>query len=175
MKNLFFLVLIVSITLSCQKESKDEISAEGLIIASGISLKFVNDTGQDLLNPILESSFDFTQMKLYYQIDGEKVEVFDTLMDSPRNLKIIEEEGSYTLRVVTNQDYKNGLSENDEIITGRSIALLELNSNITDTIETEWDFYKNSGSFFVMKIWYNGEYHDFESDTYSGYFTIVKL
>lgn len=173
MKKIIFMLIAIAI-MSCQKENRIDPIEGGICFASGINLKFVNESGQDLLNPTLENSFDFNQMKLYYQRGDEKVEVYDTLYDWPRNLNLYENAGSYFLRVGTNYFRDNVLSENDERIIGKSITLLEMNLDITDTIETEWVNDKNEGSFFLMKAWYNGEYLDFHSDGCHSYCTIVK-
>ena len=107
-------------------------------------------------------------MKLYYLVNGEKIEVYDSNMAYPRNIGLITETTPYTLGITTYDGDEDLISEENGVKTGVSIAYLELNENVSDTIKTQWE--SKEGKYFVnRKVWYNGELKSVEEP-----FIIIK-
>jgi len=102
--------------------------------------------------------FPFEPMKLYYDINGRTQEVYNPLMDSPRNISLITETSPHRLRVFTSSNRENITSDQDGIQKGESTAYLKLNDQITDTIRTEWE--AGECYFVNRKLWYNGVLYD---------------
>ncbi len=155
MKYIFFISLVFLI--SC-KEEKVTPSMLCMSIDVGLNISIKNGQGEDLLSSVTKSYFPFEPMKLYYDINGRTQEVYNPLMDSPRNISLITETSPYRLSVST-YDGKEGItSDQDGIQKGENIAYLKLNDQITDTIRTEWE--AGECYFVNRKLWYNGVLYD---------------
>lgn len=97
-------------------------------------------------------------MKLFYLINNEIVEVFDSNMNLPRNIGLITESTPFQLVIATYVGEEGFTHEENGYKIGTTIAYLELNENDTDTIITEW---ASKEYFFGNdKIWYNGEFYE---------------
>jgi len=159
MKNLIISILIISFLTNCTKKSDEPVG--GLtndIVDVNISYNIINEAGNDLLNSGNDGYFPFSDMKLYYIENNQKVEVYDENMDSPRNIDIINESNPFRLKVsLAYHGDEDLISEEDGMKLGQSTALIELSASITDTIVYEWAY--SESNFTVSKIWYNGEEH----------------
>lgn len=153
MKKLVFLTISILI-MSCSHEDNTE--PNGFVKSVGVEFNILNQKGDDLLNPATSGYLPLENMKLYYLINGKKIEVYDPNMAYPRNIGLIKETTPYRLGIGT-YDGEDGLvNEENDIKTGIAIAYLELSEEITDTIKTEWE--SKVGKYFVNKrVWYNGE------------------
>ncbi len=164
MKKIVYFIFLVSFIISCTKENTDEeinMISSGTDICSLIDISYLNTKGEDLLNPATDGYFSFEDMKLYYvKKNGDKEEVYHGNYDNPRNISLFNEIEPFKLRIFTDTDTDNMISEDDSIMTGQSINILELNENISDTIIAEWNYYKWCGSFDVIKFWYNGTLYE---------------
>ena len=147
-------LITIVIAYSCSKEPKDG----PCIVNLGVDFYIVNQDGEDLLNPETPGFFPFEDMKLYFLIDNEKVEVFDPNLDSPSNIMLITETSPFRLRCFTNDSEEGFTHEENGYKIGTAITYLELNEDDTDTIITEWA----SKECFIgnNKVWYNGEFHE---------------
>lgn len=74
MKTLY-LIIIMSIIISCNSNSDRDETISGFNLDNQIYLNLKNSSGQNLLDESVEGSFNIENMKLYYQVDGERVEV----------------------------------------------------------------------------------------------------
>jgi len=108
-------------------------------------MRVVNEQGEDLLNPEHPNAVDYEQIKLYYVINEQPVEVFNPAMDSPRNFNIEEytEEGIYKMNIFPNINSTN------------TITYIVWNDSDRDTINCEIIFSENST--VLKRVWYNGE------------------
>jgi len=155
MKYIFFISLVFLI--SC-KEEKVTPSMLCMSIDVGLNISIKNGQGKDLLSSDTESYFPFEPMKLYYDINGRTQEVYNPLMDSPRNISLITETSPHRLRVFTSSNREGLTSDQDGIQKGENIAYLKLNDQITDTIRTQWE--AGECYFVNRKLWYNGVLYD---------------
>lgn len=155
MKRVIVSVLIVVLIVSCSKKNDEPI---GFVLSTSFYYNVLNIEGEDLLNPINSGYFPFEDMRLYYIINNEKIEVYDTLMSSPRNIGIVSESTPYRLGVGFHDGQEGFTHEENGVRIGRSTALLEFNDSVTDTIVAEWAAVEGK-SFVIDRIWYNGEEH----------------
>lgn len=155
MKNLMISILIISFLANCTKNSDEPV---GDIVNANIRYNIINEAGDDLLNSDNDGYFPFSDMKLYYIENNQKVEVYDENMDSPRNINVISGTDLFTLKIsLLYHGDEDLISEDDDGKWGQSTALIELSASITDTIVYEWA--NSKSNFTVSKIWYNGEEH----------------
>jgi len=166
-------LLILFFTMSCSEKENNEQDEQdepfGFILETGVDFNLLNQEREDLLNPLTPDYFPVENMKLYYLINGEKIEVYDPLMDSPRNIILITETTPYSLRCFTYAGLEGMTHEENGLKIGISITYLELNEEVIDTIKTEWS-YREDTSFVNHMIWYNGVFHN----PGDGIFEVIK-
>ena len=154
---LIFLTLFSSCTKSIDDEPQQQAN-----LAVGIDIGIRNANGEDLLNPSNPNSYKADNIKLYYLINGKKIEINDPKMATPRNFIIYEKDGEYRIGVTQNYSETESLP----------ITYIEWNPNETDTLQAE--VYRNGGLIRSIKTWFNGELMwDAESET-EPFFTIIK-
>lgn len=167
MKNLLIIVAIVAI-VGCGKNEgvNDEETQSMVYVNVGVSMTFVNSEGVDLLNPDNPNHFPFENMKLYYLIADEKVEVYKSDRDTPRNIALDTETTPYRLGIATYIP-EQIMETKTEITT----AYLELNSEITDTIVAELHVMTSEKSInknlVNTKVWYNNVPVDLSEQSYN--------
>lgn len=166
MKNLIRVVSLSLLIISCSSND-DEVNQS--VIDVGIDFSLLNQEGEDMLNS--ETANYFSEMQLYYLINGEKIKVqdYNPQIGDHNGTMLITESSPYRLRCFTYCcGYEGITSDEDGIKRGVSIAYLELNKEVTDTIKTEWEL--KEGKYFVnRKVWYNGELKSVEEP-----FTVIK-
>jgi len=152
-KNVSFFLFFAVFLIGCNKN--DESNNHGVVVEAVVEFSLLDANNDDLLNASTPGYYPFEKMKLYFVEDGKKIEVYDPEMNDPRRLAIYKSLTPYHLIVYTSDDDTKGIiSENDSIKTGISVAYLQLNDEVTDTIKTEW---KSGPGYFVnTKVWYNG-------------------
>ena len=155
MKTIIMVLVIAVVALSC---SKNEKPIKGFVYEVNVDFNILNQNGEDLLNSKTSGYFPFEDMKLFYLINGEKVEVFDPNLDFPRSIMLITETSPYTLRCFTSSSENGFTHEENGLKIGTATAYLQLNVNDTDTLITEWT--SGDYSFVNSEIWYNGEFHE---------------
>ncbi|WP_081208916.1 hypothetical protein [Salegentibacter sediminis] len=155
---LFLLLVTAGLSTGCSKG--DEVTNEeeaNAVVATGLDLVFLNEDGEDLLNPSTKNHLSRDKMALYYLVDGKKVVAseFDPDIGRHQGIMLIDETEPYSLRIFTARNLKDVNSEKEGEKRGTSISYLELGNGITDTIKTEWK--AKTGLFVNLKVWYNGE------------------
>jgi hypothetical protein len=154
MKNLL-LLLMVLYCFGCAKKETEEITPCANVDAM-IYLTYRNGNGQDLFDPTTPGHYRERELRLYYIHDGKTVEVNNPMMYMPRNLKLeAHTKIGYLLSVITNVPPLTTPLGKDEVVTGESTTLLQLNEATTDTIRTSWK--RTKCTFKVVQIRYNGE------------------
>lgn len=152
MKILILLILLSSsiFILSCS-ENEDAAVRE---IVMDITVK--NKNGENLLDPANPEGYKESEIRLYYLINEEIVEVYDPSKGFPRNFFLT---GSNDLRVFANDQ------STDDITT----TFIKWDANDLDTIKTELDRANNYVQ--ISRVWFNGKLVDSGSDIY---FEIIK-
>lgn len=154
------LILAATMLFACSKSN--EIEEQQYNLEVGLEFSVFNSQNEDLLNPENPNHLDVADIKLFYVINGEKQEVYDPNLDSPRNFRIFKHENEYRI----------GVSLNHET-SGKTMTYLQWNESDVDTIEAT--IKKTQNSLYSDEIWLNG-IHIWErgDNTIDPYFILVK-
>lgn len=148
--------------ISCSEKDDDYVCCPNQVHMDNIEMSIKNAEGEDLLNPNNPNAYCVSEIKLFYKIGGEIMEVYDQMMDDPRNFSIYknEIESEYRIRLLPNHD-------RDE---AQPITYIQWNETDRDTIKAEFHYTgpaNSNYSFTIENLWFNG----IEKDPY---FEIVK-
>lgn len=164
------LILTIVTTIFILNSSRgDDSRTNNFILNSAIEFRILTPDGDDLLNSETSGHFSLQDMQLYYLINGEKTKVqdLDPQIGGNNGIMLITEGATYSLRCFTYSNRDEWLThEKDGVKTGRSVAYLELNGEVTDTIKTEWESKENK-YFVIKKVWYNNELHEPAEEIFS--------
>lgn len=160
--SVFFILILLAI-FSCSKDNEPEEQYNGFNFDAGMEFSVYNSQNEDLLNPENQSHLDSANIKLFYVINGEKKEVYNPNLDSPRNFMIYKHENDYRIRVFLNH------SETSY----KPITYIQWNDSDTDTIEVSYQ--RTQNATLQNKIWLNGEQIWERGDnTIDPYFVLTK-
>lgn len=150
----------MSTALSCEKNNDNNKNYFNL--EHGINIILKNSNGELLLNT---ENYNPNNFKMYYNINGQKIEYNMPNYDSPKGFFI---NNDYS------PNYVNFLLNSINQDTASSTTYIEWNENETDTIKAT--FLKGEGYFVIDKVWVNGDYVPFETlnDTIGHVVSIVK-
>ncbi len=161
MKNLI-LFCTALFFLSCSKSDKEE--NQSSVHLDGIEIAVRNAAGEDLLDPNTPNAYSADGIKLFYEINGEVVEVYDPAMDHPRNFII------YNYINENESEYRIGIFLNYDRNEAQPITYIQWNETDRDTIKAKFHYSgpaDSNYSFDIENLWFNG----IEKDPY---FEIVK-
>lgn len=140
-KVLLFILTSAVLFVACNSTTPDH-----TVKSTNIDFSFVNEDGEDLLNPSHPHAITEQNTDLYYLINGEKEKVFDKNLDYPKHFFIPDEKLSdkYFMRVFPN------------IVKGQKTAIsyIQFSDTTMDTIKVEYT--DEPGLTVVTKVWYNG-------------------
>jgi len=154
------IILTATLLFACDK-SDDPI--RGVIVDTFIEFSVSNSQNEDLLNPENPNHIDAEGIKLFYVIDGETKEVYNSSLGYPRNFLVFEHENKYRIRVFLN----------DSETSDKSITYLKWSDNDTDTIEAT--FKRPTNGILKEKIWLNGDpIWERGDNTTDAYFELIK-
>lgn len=154
------LILAVFALFACNKSNEME---EQYNLYAGLEFSVVNSQNEDLLDTTNANHLKASEIKLFYQIDGEIVEVFDADMQFPRGFMIFKHENEYRI----------GVSLNHTESSDKPVTYIQWNENDTDTIEVVYN--RTPNSVVQNKIWLNGELvWELGDNTIDPYFILVK-
>jgi hypothetical protein len=160
MKNL--LIILTMTTLFACSES-NEVVKQYHNIDVGIEFSIFNSENEDLLNPENPNHLDVSKIKLFYIINGERKEVYNSNLTSPRNFMIYKHENEYRIRI-----FLNHTDTSDKPIT-----YIQWNESDTDTIEVTYK--RNQNAILKNNVWLNSEkIWERESETVEPYFILIK-
>lgn len=142
-------IFILSIIMGC---NDDDSEMTQFNLDNQIYLKITNQSGQNLFDETTEGSYNIVNLKLFYLVNNEAVEV---TLENGYNMGSIELTSNKLLKVLTNFSTTNIVNETSEYKTIENIAFLKLTETDTDTIKTHSK--SNRGYFLVSKVWYNDE------------------
>ena len=139
-KNFIVLIAVVSL-FACSKS--DEMSPGGSDLNAFFDFSVFNSQNIDLLDPATPDHYKEEEIKLFYEVDGEIIEVYDPNMGAPRNFSIYKHENEYRIKVYLNH------TETSE----KPITYIQWNDTDTDTIEAT--FKRNRYYIEVSQVWLN--------------------
>lgn len=154
------LILALFAFIGCDTDEGEE----QVDIAVAINFSIRDSEGNDLLNPNNPNSFDESEVKLFYLIDGNLTEVYDGNKHSPRNFTMNEypPASEYRMTIFVNH------SKTEEY----PITYIKWNETDTDTIKTE--IYRTGSLTEIRKAWFNGELVWESSYNSEPYFELIK-
>jgi hypothetical protein len=159
MRNVFYILSTLLLLGSC----KEDIT-EGVNLDTDLGISVFNREGMDLLDPQNPESYKEEEIKIYYLIDGVKVEQRDPMMDNPRSFSL-DKNDEKTLLLL----YPNYTASEEFPVT-----FIQWNEADTDTLKCG---YARSGksSVVLTKVWYNGKLMwDVESGKNGRWIEVVK-
>lgn len=156
--SIFVLILFAGFLTGCSED--DDVlneKEENAIVETALDVSFLNEKGEDILNPNTENHLSREKMNLYYLVDEEKVLAsnFEPDIGQHKGIMFIDETEPYSLRIFTARNLKDVTIEKEGEKRGTSISYLDLGNGITDTIKTKWK--AKPGLFVNLTVWYNGK------------------
>lgn len=112
-----------------------------------VLLSFVDEQGNDRLDPNHSSPFTESNLEIYYLKDGKKERVFEGNLDYPKNFKLYISEGEEHSKMML---WISNHVEED----GHTKTLIEFPGGTTDTVTMEP---LNEPANSARKLWYDGE------------------
>jgi len=128
----------------------------------GFEFSVTDNEGNDLLNPDNPNSFNESDIKLFYLINEETVEVYDNNLDYPRNFLIYQNSDSYRIRIFLNYSETEELPE----------TYIQWSETDSDTIKSEIN--RSNTYVKIQKVWLNDNIIWNSSDNSEPYYQIVK-
>jgi hypothetical protein len=139
MKELVLILISIS-TIACSKS--DQISIQDNIDRS-FEFSVFNSDNEDLLDNTTSNHIIESEIRLFYEENGEVSEVYNANLDYPRNFFIFKHENEYRIRVFLNS------TESSE----KPITIIQWNENDSDTIETVFE--RPGNSILKRHVWFN--------------------
>lgn len=142
MKNITILLLVFIVLTSCKEQP-----IRGVNVEVDTYLWVRNSNGQNLLDPATPGHYSRDSIKIFYDINGRKIEMFDPNLRDPRNFAVLkfEPNGEYYIRIFTNME------KTPDNVT---LTYIQWNSADEDTIRVAYE--RSSSSVVVDKAWWNG-------------------
>lgn len=147
-KNLYSMKFILASFIICGVIgcSISDSNVEALDDDIRMNISFVDETGNDLLNPNHPDAITEQNTDLYYVVDGEKERVFEGHLDHPKQFYIwhAEEQDIYYMTLFPNREFTNNMST----------TFIEFADSAMDTIQVEVE---KENVWVCTKVWYNQE------------------
>jgi hypothetical protein len=138
MKNLKLLSLLL--LLSCHKTIGSD------IIDTSISLLVENSAGENAFYPANPNGVDPDALKLFYQENGNIIEVYNANLDCPKNICYVSEQGLSYINIFPNDTKR----ENEPL------TFLQWPNGDMDTLKCHF-IRKNDDAYLVCdSVWFNG-------------------
>lgn len=137
-------MLLSSIIFSCDTEDNINFDVK-------INLTIENADGIDLLNPLTVGAISKNDIKIFFEINGERKTYqsinSDVTLDNPDGFSIYPPDGSVTF----GGKYHLNIISNPTI--GNAVTIIEINGR--DDIELISEVVEKNGSITIKKIWLN--------------------
>ncbi|MXV37823.1 hypothetical protein GO491_03890 [Flavobacteriaceae bacterium Ap0902] len=135
-----FLILTTMLFTSCNSDDNEQV-----IIDTDINISVKDVDGNDLLNTNNPNSFNQNEFKIFYEIDGEQIEVNDENLDYSKGFFVYQHESEFRIRIFPNTN-KNA---------SYPITYIRWSEMDIDTLKCEID--RNGSSEICKKVWFNNE------------------
>jgi hypothetical protein len=158
MKKLIVFLAITSL-FACDKS--DDISP-GFIVSISFEFSVFDSQDVDLLDPTTPNHIEEDDIRLFYEIDGKMLGVYNPYMDNPRNFMIYEHENEYRISV----------DLNDSDATDETITHIQWNDDDTDVIKAT--FKRTENTVRVSGVWLNDTQIWDSNDGDIKYYKLIK-
>ena len=145
MNRLVFVLLVGIIMTGCKKSSDME------FFDTAINIIYQDTVGNDLLDTATASHYVVANMRLFYLINGEKVEFFKSNLDYPRGIRLLDYADTFKDTLILGVFPYEGEGTESEIF--ETTTFLQLSDTDTDTIRCEMK--KTENALYTTKVWYN--------------------
>jgi hypothetical protein len=140
MKNLFFLIIMGFLTVSCADKEIDCC----VNIDTGISVKYLNEKGQNLFE-LGSEGYEESEINVYHKVNGQWVAYYRHNLDDPKGIRLDErEDGTYLVIFPSTEIVERNYSE----------TKIEFSDSDSDIIKAEID--QSGPNTVVTRVWYNG-------------------
>ncbi len=123
--------------------SKTDEASPGYDLNRFFEFLVFNSQDVDILDPATPDHYKEEDIKLFYEVDREIFEVYNSNMSSSGNFSIYKHENEYRIKVFLN----------DSNTSGKSITHIQWNNTDTDTIEATFE--RTDHYCVVSKVWLN--------------------
>lgn len=158
MKTTILTLMLTVLLLGCNNSDDESQFSLGNVIELGVK----DNNGVDLLNPNNPESFNESDIRLFYLINGNIEEVNNPTADSPRGFLIFEQNESNRIRIFLNY------SESEEL----PITYVQWDETDTDTLKCK--IRRTSSLVTAEKVWLNDELIWDESSNTEPYYEMIK-
>ncbi|MEO8774409.1 MAG: hypothetical protein ABI371_08815 [Gelidibacter sp.] len=155
MKYLLFFLSSICFT-SCNLDDKEQ-----FIIDTAVDISIKDNGGNDLLSTDNSISLNQNEFKIFYEINGEKIEVNNGNLDHSKGFFVYQHENEYRVKIFPNSDIK----------ASEPITYIKWNETDIDTLRCEIE--RNENSEVCKKVWLNDKLVWQAYDT-ERYFEIIK-
>lgn len=155
------LILFLAITSLFACDKSDDFSP-GFIVSIEFDFSVSNSQDVDLLDPATPNHIEEDDIRLFYEIDGKILGVYNPYMDNPRNFMIYEHENEYRIKVVLN----------DSDATEETITHIQWNEDDTDVIKAT--FTRTENTVRVSGVWLNDTQIYDSNDGEIKYYKLIK-
>lgn len=139
----YFTLALMALTLVLQS-CKDE---ECMVVDTAIQIYYIDENGEDLLDPEHEYAISAENLEIYYLEGGEKKRVYDPNMDYPKN---------FSIKTDANGQHYLSLTVSHHVTEGVSTTYLEVaERGMMDELRTE--IQRSECMRAIGKAWYNDE------------------
>lgn len=138
MKFVSILLTGILVLVSCDKEIDC-----CTIIDTSVQILYKNESGENLINS--NADFEESNIKVYYKNGSEFEYMYNGNLDAPNMHRIDEDENGNLILTVYPSYFYDG---------NHSTTLIELNQNVIDTLECEFEL--GSNKEICTKAWLNG-------------------
>ncbi len=147
MKTILFILTSIIIMVSCEKNNNI-----GIITSTGMRIFYMDNAGNDLLDTATINHYKFEDMRIFHLINGEKVAYYESNLDAPRGIRLLDSAGTFRDTVMLSViPYSGDGTESGEFLT---TTFLQLSETDTDTIRCIIDMQENL-NLLCTKVWYN--------------------
>jgi hypothetical protein len=139
------LLLAAILILGCSTDEDEKVNC-CTIIDTGVSIKYVNEDGENLFE--LDGGLTEADIAIYHKINNEWVKYYEGNLDYPKGFRIVEREdgtGTYLVVFPSTTIIENNYSE----------TKIEFSKSDFDVLKTEID--RSNSNEIVTKVWYNDE------------------
>ncbi|MCU4165188.1 hypothetical protein [Carboxylicivirga caseinilyticus] len=162
MKKIIILIAIITLW-SCSKSDDQTASDDQFNLYSAIEFSLYNANHEDLLDNTTTNHYKESEIKLFYVIDRQTEEVYNTNSTYPRGIMIYKHENEYRIRIGLNH------TETDD----KPITYVQWNKSDIDTIEVSYK--RTQYSIIQNNIWLNGEHiWELGDNIIDPYFVLTK-
>ena len=138
MKKIILLLIIGLSNFACSDDNDCCLN-----IDIGIDIKYINTEGQNLFE--IDNGYNESDITIYHKANGEWEEYYESNLDSPKGITVVEGENGKFLSISPSTTLDNN---------NYSETKIQFSESDFDIIKTEID--KSNSSTILTKVWYNG-------------------